>query len=395
MDTNLAHMTSGISPNKPTDCRSEGEKRPVNEAKAGRKMPVRSHPGDQRNIMKLPPVQNLVTIAVCNKRVLFCPNESPDSIPLNVLQGFMVKELRELQMLGFAYLSLLRQALSHEKPSIRGPEIRMNRIQVSLLGALLCFVALSLSSDETTKSGECPPERFYNTRAFENQPIQCANDSGCPGKQKCCKDNKAYLCKPPAEVRNGTCPTKQPENGIYNRSKDGCRSDRECTPGSKCCLEDCRWKCTPAVGEMNDTCPIQPYKDCNDGCRSDSECAPGAKCCFEDYRWKCMPSVGVKKGFCRIEVKETFCFVPERPTCENDTACSEDYKCCQTMCGMTCQKPLEERSGTCPPPVTSDNTTQKTDLCNSDYDCKAPAKCCETGSGKNCTIPLKDDTTDI
>ncbi|KAM3923063.1 WAP four-disulfide core domain protein 3 [Leptodactylus fuscus] len=178
-------------------------------------------------------------------------------------------------------------------------EIRMNPIQVSFLGLLLCSFTQSLSSAETTKPGECPPERFYIKRV-ESQPMTCTYDSDCPGDKKCCKDNESKFCKPPAKVRSGSCPTN-PHKTVS-------------------------------------------YEPCNDGCTSDSECAPGSKCCFTKCGRICTPSVGEKKGFCKVEVPKIYCLIAQRPICNDDTSCPNNEKCCLHGCGNNCEVPQTVRT---------------------------------------------------
>lgn len=225
--------------------------------------------------------------------------------------------------------------------------MRMNRIQASFLGLVLCFIALRISSAETEKPGKCPPERFYRSNGFTSS--LCKNDSECSGNQKCCSDNGFKICKPPAEERKGSCPTKQPGTTTSNR--------------------------------------------CDDTCTSDSECAKGAKCCYRDCGLACGPSIGVKKGFCDSE-EVIMCFRAERSFCNDDTGCPDDEKCCQYTCATKCKKPLKERIGTCPPVGYKDSDSQvtsvkKTEKCDTDYQCKSPKKCCSTTSGKSCVAPLQ------
>ncbi|XP_044151937.1 perlwapin-like isoform X1 [Bufo gargarizans] len=168
--------------------------------------------------------------------------------------------------------------------------MKMNGIQASLLGLLICVVALRTSSAQTVKPGMCPPERFLIT-SFPTITRECENDNECTGNKKCCKDNGYSICKPPAKERAGTCP----EN------------------------------------------PNKTTKRRDDFCTSDSECAPGSKCCLKDGGKTCLPSVGEKKGSCGYKPS---CFIEERPYCNGDTGCSGDEKCCQPVCTQKCMKPL-------------------------------------------------------
>ncbi|XP_040292020.1 WAP four-disulfide core domain protein 3-like [Bufo bufo] len=168
--------------------------------------------------------------------------------------------------------------------------MKMNGIQASLLGLLVCVVALRTSSAQIVKPGVCPPERFF-TSIYHTKTRDCENDNNCLGNKKCCKDNGYTICKPPAQERGGTCP----EN------------------------------------------PNKTTKRCNDMCTSDSECAPGIKCCFKGCGKTCLPSVGEKKGSCGIRPS---CLIAERPYCNGDSGCQGDEKCCQPVCTVKCMKPL-------------------------------------------------------
>ncbi|XP_072259882.1 uncharacterized protein [Pyxicephalus adspersus] len=213
----------------------------------------------------------------------------------------------------------------------------MKSIQVSLLGLLFCLVTLTTANDKNVKSGVCPPERFLNNN---NYPVHsfCQNDTDCPGKQKCCVDNKFKMCNPPARER----------------------------PGS--------WSAQT----------IPTSQRCHDLCTSDSECASGAKCCFKDCGMECLPLLGEKKKFCPSE-DIINCVQAERNLCNSDTGCPDDEKCCPYTCANRCQIPLSERSGKCPTDVTNASKDGTRDQhCTSDYDCKKQHKCCGPKGKKKC-----------
>ncbi|KAG8540094.1 hypothetical protein GDO81_019865 [Engystomops pustulosus] len=173
--------------------------------------------------------------------------------------------------------------------------MKMSPIQASFLGVFLCLVALRITSGATEKDGVCPPERFYKKiNPNEVSPPPCKNDAGCPENQKCCSDNGARFCKPPARERDGSCPTSPTVTPTSERSSDMCTSD--------------------------------------------SKCAPGALCCFVDSGKRCTPDLGEKKGSC-VSASRLFCSRPQRSLCLNDTGCSGTSKCCRVMCGMMCKVP--------------------------------------------------------
>ncbi|XP_073415423.1 WAP four-disulfide core domain protein 3 [Dendrobates tinctorius] len=214
----------------------------------------------------------------------------------------------------------------------------MNRFQLSFLGLLISLVALRISSAALEKDGECPPERYVASNFIPNE--FCQDDDGCPGGQKCCRDNNYKICKPPASDRCGPCPVS-PTSSVR----------------------------------------------CNDMCTADSDCATEAKCCLNSCGHNCLPLIEEKPGFCEME-KLAQCVVAQRDFCVNDTGCPDAEKCCPYGCAKRCQQPLDERSGKCPTaPTDSEDTETSTDLCSSDYDCEYPKKCCQTLSGKDCTNP--------
>ncbi|XP_040292021.1 whey acidic protein-like [Bufo bufo] len=225
--------------------------------------------------------------------------------------------------------------------------MKMNGIQASLLGLLVCVVALRTSSAQAAKPGVCPLERFFNS-TYAVKTESCREDSDCPGNKKCCSDNGFKFCKPPAKRRIGSCPVNPSGTAISER--------------------------------------------CDDMCTADSECAPKTKCCLKGCGKTCVPSNGDKKGFCGLE---GYCLIAERPHCDTDAGCPGFEKCCRPGCTQTCVKPLKERIGICPKvsklsEEPQDSLTEKEERCNTDYDCENPKKCCKTIWGKRCTAPLYD-----
>uniref|UniRef100_A0A8C4JHS2 WAP domain-containing protein n=1 Tax=Dromaius novaehollandiae TaxID=8790 RepID=A0A8C4JHS2_DRONO len=97
------------------------------------------------------------------------------------------------------------------------------------------------------KPGSCPRDF---TRCLRPEPPLCANDSGCPGWQKCCHRECRLRCTPPAEGTPvlclaggvGACPVPRDRGTCL----DLCSFDEECPWGQKCCSNGCGHVCTPA-----------------------------------------------------------------------------------------------------------------------------------------------------
>ncbi|KAG8565503.1 hypothetical protein GDO81_012880 [Engystomops pustulosus] len=217
----------------------------------------------------------------------------------------------------------------------------MLRIQVSFLGIFLCFLVVTISSAVLVKPGVCPPERVYISK--ESAPPSCENDRNCPGDKKCCEDNGARFCKPPAQEKGGSCPSSK------------------------------------------------RIAQCDDMCSSDSECAPGAKCCFLNCGKRCYPPGKAKPGSCPNE-RPIYCLMKERLLCYDDTGCPDKEKCCRDGCTEMCKEPVRDtqKPGICPQERFYISNDPSLSQCLNDDECPGNEKCCIDNGSRICKPPAEE-----
>ncbi|XP_039354779.1 WAP four-disulfide core domain protein 5-like isoform X2 [Mauremys reevesii] len=112
-----------------------------------------------------------------------------------------------------------------------------------LVGLLTLWTELpAASGQKKEKPGTCPPD---DIRCIRAEPDECAKDSECRGKQKCCHFFCAMRCVDPVKKKPGTCP---PDNIRCIRAEpDECAMDSECRGKQKCCHSFCAMRCVDPV----------------------------------------------------------------------------------------------------------------------------------------------------
>ncbi|XP_071968130.1 whey acidic protein-like isoform X1 [Engystomops pustulosus] len=122
-------------------------------------------------------------------------------------------------------------------------------------GSLCCFTDSKKECTSTEeKEGFCGIAKF----CFLPQRPLCKNDTGCPGKEKCCPSECIDMCLPPLKERPGQCPPvvseesdedESPKTDDYStRIIIRCDSDANCTAPYKCCETMWGKNCTAPMG---------------------------------------------------------------------------------------------------------------------------------------------------
>uniref|UniRef100_A0A672MAA6 WAP domain-containing protein n=1 Tax=Sinocyclocheilus grahami TaxID=75366 RepID=A0A672MAA6_SINGR len=74
-------------------------------------------------------------------------------------------------------------------------------------------------------------------------------------------------------------------------------------------------------------------------------------------------------------------------SCNSDSNCPNNEKCCSNECGRYCTAPYKAKPGECP--AQSSGIKSCTTSCNSDSNCPNNEKCCSNECGRYCTAPYK------
>nr|XP_013813992.1 PREDICTED: WAP four-disulfide core domain protein 3 [Apteryx mantelli mantelli] len=286
----------------------------------------------------------------------------------------------------------------------------MGRGGFFLLGLLVLRAQLGTASEtggKPEKLGSCPRDF---TRCLQLETPLCANDSSCPGRQKCCHWDCRLRCRPPAEEQH---------------QRKSCRSDWDCPRAERCCRHWCSPECHAGMeegfapgagwreallqplqppwprcaaspqGGKPGFCPASPglYSSyaCEARCRGDGECPGEQKCCLRGCDYVCLPPArgcgpashqGTRSPGHRVPAESQdpaagWC-VEE---CSTDVQCPQGQRCTSTGCSRVCVDIPGGTVGTCPIP--RDRGTCL-DLCSFDEECPWGQKCCSNGCGHVC-----------
>ncbi|XP_053545555.1 WAP four-disulfide core domain protein 3-like isoform X2 [Bombina bombina] len=254
------------------------------------------------------------------------------------------------------------------------------------------------SIPKETKTGSCPPLKPGSAGLCINR---CDQDSDCQGTLKCCSNGCGKTCQAPnsipPETKAGSCPPLKP--GSAGICVNRCDQDSDCQGNLKCCSNGCGKTCEAPNSIPQETkagsCP--PIKHgsagiCVNMCDQDSKCEGNLKCCSNGCGKTCQAPNSIPK-----ETKAGTC-PPVKPgsaglcvnSCDQDSNCEGNLKCCSNGCGTTCQAPnsipKETKTGSCPP-LKPGSAGLCINRCDQDSDCQGTLKCCSNGCGKTCQAP--------
>ncbi|XP_037076249.1 balbiani ring protein 3-like [Pollicipes pollicipes] len=297
----------------------------------------------------------------------------------------------------------------------------------------------------TQKDGRCPAADFWNprTRSCEDQCVydfQCSASAHRPTCVKRCEDRdceEGYSCVDDGvsdaqcvstAPRPGRCPVVAPRVRCPADSSDQCEYDEQCPEGLRCCNADgCGNRCMPA--DLRKLCADLT---CSEGTACVGSIAGDAQCL----------STAEKPGLCPRVSSDTLPRGGCRSSCQYDSQCLNDSKCCSNGCASVCRRPrapdcdtikcrvgfrcTEDREGKpsctaipckqdgdiidiecnsctcinkfllcsqeeCPPvkpgfcpKLTKGYKGKCVEECTSDYNCESDSKCCNTGCGHTC-----------
>ncbi|XP_076445861.1 uncharacterized protein LOC143283502 [Babylonia areolata] len=328
------------------------------------------------------------------------------------------------------------------------------------------------------KPGVCPKDvvkTTYGGRGGGGEcPSTCDRDRDCVGGDKCCANGcGGRTCRKPAEESHagaggahggahgggggGGGPVHGP-SCLTVRCRPGLKCvDRKFCLGSQCYIQAV---CVPDVREKPGQCPRpNPYDAgiCASTCNTDSDCKGNDKCCKNacgattcqapipscDFV-KCGPgqTCVLQQVYCFtepcypqpvcVDQKPGQCPVPDTSvggicasTCNTDSDCKGNDKCCKNGCGATvCQAPIPScefvkcgpgqtcvlqpvvcvrhpcypqpvcvdsgpKPGHCPVPDSYYRLQQCQSTCNKDRDCPGKDKCCRNSCGAStCQTPV-------
>ncbi|XP_038658275.1 keratin-associated protein 5-1-like [Scyliorhinus canicula] len=163
-----------------------------------------------------------------------------------------------------------------------------------------------------------------------------------------------------------------------------CTDDSGCPGRKKCCSNGCGHSCFYPVKDKTGSCPIPiGIGPCVEYCTDDSGCPGSQKCCSNGCGHSCFNSVKDKTGSCPIPIGIGTCV----EYCTDDSGCPGSQKCCSNGCGHSCFNPVKAKPGTCPPK--SSGVGVCAELCEDDFDCPGRKKCCSNGCGHSCFNPWK------
>ncbi|XP_069461087.1 uncharacterized protein [Ambystoma mexicanum] len=279
---------------------------------------------------------------------------------------------------------------------------------LALALGLLCTVQarLIISSE---KRGECPQRISWCDRPPPYNHT-CNNDYDCGGTQKCCIEVCTKECRNivPVILKPGVCP--EDPNGCHKIEDDECYGDNHCPGDQKCCVFHCGLKCKNVTAAAVKPKPKPKPGQCPednircivaeaDECTSDRNCTGDQKCCHFHCGLKCMNATAApeKSGSCPLPPMLPACIFPAPPTneCATDQECQDDQKCCDAGCSPQCRKPLQDKSGHCPPFNSSICKTARPlpGTCSNDNQCEGTERCCCHGNCRmECTATVKPGT---
>ncbi|XP_040282864.1 antileukoproteinase-like isoform X5 [Bufo bufo] len=89
------------------------------------------------------------------------------------------------------------------------------------------------------------------------------------------------------------------------------------------------------------------------------------------------PRLPEKPGKCPLDLIAKFRLpFPPSDLCKSDDDCPGKKKCCRFQGNRLCRNPIEEKPGTCPPPLTDCPSEMPPGICEVDSDCPGKLKCC-------------------
>uniref|UniRef100_A0A8C2KDW8 WAP domain-containing protein n=1 Tax=Cyprinus carpio TaxID=7962 RepID=A0A8C2KDW8_CYPCA len=92
----------------------------------------------------------------------------------------------------------------------------------------------------------------------------------------------------------------------------------------------------------------------------------------------CHVCITAKPGECPPQTSGSSCTV----SCNSDSNCPNNEKCCSNGCGRYCTAPYTVKPGQCPKPK---RVPECAESCFHDGQCPATQKCCPTTCGHVCT----------
>ncbi|XP_056589553.1 WAP four-disulfide core domain protein 3 [Triplophysa dalaica] len=222
----------------------------------------------------------------------------------------------------------------------------------------------------TAKPGVCPRRRFEVGVRPGLCAELCENDSDCPGNEKCCSNGCGHQCSPPQKdiVKPGVCPRRRLELEVrLGLCAELCANDSDCPGNEKCCSNRCGRQCTPpqtVIDPRGASAPGYPKKNrrltkpkpgvcprrrfrvavCAELCANDRECPGNEKCCSTGCGHQCSPPYTAKPGVCP---RRRFGVGVCAELCSNDRECPGNEKCCSNGCGHQCSPPYTGKPRLC------------------------------------------------
>nr|KAF6359303.1 WAP four-disulfide core domain 8 [Pipistrellus kuhlii] len=218
-----------------------------------------------------------------------------------------------------------------------------SRALLLLLSLSLELIFASLHHRVREKQGKCPRERLNCTTEPRNV---CEGDYGCEQHFKCCQFACEKRCMDPYEepcmlsLDSGNCKNFN-KRWYYDIKHYVCKPFKYggCDGNSNNFLskKDCMKACSLTV--KTGQCPLFPSKDrmqCSASCNSDHDCSENEKCCESMCGFVCSVAWIVKTGFCP---QKPTCLRIDKPQCQKDEDCQLGEKCC-SRCGLKCLEPF-------------------------------------------------------
>ncbi|XP_044512843.1 whey acidic protein-like [Gracilinanus agilis] len=131
--------------------------------------------------------------------------------------------------------------------------------------------------------------------------------------------------------------------------------------------------------------------DCKRTCQNDTICPGDMKCCRKGCSWMCMNPMKEKAGMCPGATSSSEERLPCGVPCETDKDCDGEAKCCVRSCGRTCSMPIKVRPGRCPVVSEWCPRNERVIQCRGDYNCQAMEKCCFYKCGMRCMESIPEE----
>ncbi|ESO98049.1 hypothetical protein LOTGIDRAFT_143247, partial [Lottia gigantea] len=233
----------------------------------------------------------------------------------------------------------------------------------------------------------------------------CDTDYDCSddGEELCCPTTCGRSCRSAVYIKKGVCPKYRFfDPSDCKKRADKCFKDSDCRRNLKCCLTGCGNTCRkpttkPIVHEG--ACPFFSPEgiDCpaveeEYSCNEDSDCPLDEKCCFVACDKACVKSneIIVNPGKCTCpSVDQAILCDFWFSDCGQDGDCEGEKKCCDNPCGRTChvfpfRRIIAEPQCPKPSPYYGTCEFRPGVNCLNDNYCAPNEMCCREGCGRVC-----------